>query len=349
VAIVNNKNSAEIKINNPFLIKSPENKIIYSASHLGKTNIIATGNEIIIGHLPPFSYKIIRIIPKEQEGIYINGRQYRGDISIINKDSRLIIVNNVNLEDYLKGVLCFEISSSWPAEAIKAHAVVSRSFALYQISINKNKDFDVTSDVFSQVYVGKTTEKWKINRLVDETKGYVLFYENKVLAGFFHACCGGHTEDASNLWNINLLPLKGVVCPYCKGTKHYWWKRRISLKYIEQKLKKIIPHISKIVDIIAGERNSSSRIKTLTLVCENGDEITLNAKDFRQAIGPDLVRSTNFEVTVEEDTAIFEGLGWGHGVGMCQWGANYMAKAKADYKKILKFYFPGSSLIQYYK
>jgi stage II sporulation protein D len=179
---------------------------------------------------------------------------------------------------------------------------------------------------------------------VDKTKSVVLIYQNKVFPSFFHATCAGHTEDASLLWDIDILPLKGVPCSFCRESPHFKWHSVLSLNKIEEKLAPLgYSECRNIKDIVVLERDNSGRIKNLSITTDKKD-ITLSAKDFRSALGPNIIRSTNFQVSITNHDAVFEGFGWGHGVGLCQWGAYFMARRKYKYEEILRYYYPGSEI-----
>jgi stage II sporulation protein D len=237
--------------------------------------------------------------------------------------------------------LYHEASHYWPDEVLKAQAIICRTYALYQTQENKSKDYDVTSDIYSQVYGGRTSERYRLNRAVQQTTGLVLTYKGNLFPAFYHACCGGHTEDATVVWNLDLPPLKGLVCPFCKDSPHFNWHNILALDEISAKLRKaLLGSGAKIKDIQIVGRNNSGRVAAIKLIyAANSAEIL--AKDFRNIIGPNLIKSTNFSVSVEDGQAIFEGLGWGHGVGFCQWGGYFMAKNGSSYEQILKYYYPG--------
>jgi stage II sporulation protein D len=286
----------------------------------------------------------IKIVPHQDASIYINRRIFRGQIDIIReRNMRLLVVNHVNVEDYLKGVLYHEISHKWPIEAIKAQAVASRTFALYKAKINAKRDYDLTSDMYSQMYGGRTSEKYRTSRGVDATRGEILTYKDKLFPAYFHATCAGHTEDVSVLWNEDLVPLKGVKCDFCKKSKHYHWSRRLDLGDMEDTLRKNGYDIDNIKDIIILTRDRSGRILDINIKGQRVNAI-ISAKDFRQIFGPKLIRSTNFTVRVSGNSAYFNGFGWGHGVGMCQWGAYFMARQGYGYKEILQYYYPGAKI-----
>ena len=169
-------------------------------------------------------------------------------------------------------------------------------------------------------------------------------YKEKILPAYFHATCGGRTQNASRVWNTNLPPLKGRKCGYCRKSPHFNWTRKIPLASIQKKLNKNGYKIKDIRNIKTSSRDASGRLKTVNIIDSLGTE-KIPANKFRLAIGPNAIRSTDFKVRVKGDVAIFKGQGWGHGVGMCQWGAYYMAKHRFKAENILKFYYPGSRIM----
>lgn len=292
------------------------------------------------------SFTTSRLLIKaaSSQPIVINGRFFNGDINLIKKDNgSLLVINRIDLEDYVKGILYHESSHYWPLEALQAQAVVSRTYALYQMQENKLKDFDATSDIYSQVYGGKTSERFRTNEAVDNTRGQVITYDNKIIPAYFHATCGGHTEDASLLWNIDIPALKGVICVFCKDSPHFKWHHTLSLGEIEKKLSDGGYNIKNIQAINILGKDKSGRITDLNIMALEKN-IKISAKDFRNIIGPNLIRSTNFQLNLVDHDAVFQGLGWGHGVGLCQWGAYFMAKQGYSYKNILKYYYPGTNV-----
>jgi stage II sporulation protein D len=211
------------------------------------------------------------------------------------------------------------------------------------MEVNQRKDFDVTSDIYSQVYGGKTSERYRTTQAVEATQGKILIYQGKVFPAYYHATCAGHTEDASLLWNINLPPLKGVVCNFCKDSPHYSWHFDISKNKLIEKLSPAGFKIDSIEDAVILGRDISGRVTKLK-ISGNKKNIEISAKDLRNILGPNLLRSTNFNVSVVGNDLVFQGLGWGHGVGLCQWGAYFMAKQGAKFAEILKYYYPGAEI-----
>lgn len=294
-----------------------------------------------------FLTKRLALEPNRDASITVNKRRFRGHVTLLaSPDQKLNVINVVDLEQYIKGVLYHEISHKWPIEAIKAQAVAARSYAVYAMEQNKARDFDVTNDIYSQVYGGKNSERYRTGIAVDETKGEVLTFNDKILPAFFHATCGGLTESASEVWNLDLPPLQGELCPYCKKSPHMHWKRNFRLKDIQNKLNAQGYQIGLIRSIDIIQRNASDRIKLLRITSRDDQSITISGKDFRNIIGPNDIRSNSYEIVMRGYYADFYGRGWGHGVGLCQWGALGMAQLHFDYKAILRHYYPGTRLDQ---
>lgn len=343
VAIIQEVQSLSLKIKGFYEIRDAEKKkVLYWGRNLKTTVTVYNSGVLIAGK--NFIQGELIILATGPDIIFINGRAFRGKIYFIrNAKDKLLVVNYIGLEEYIKGVLYHEASHFWPMEALKAQAVASRTYAVYQKQENKNKDFDVTSDIYSQVYGGKTSERFRTNKAVDETEGQILTFKGKVFSAYFHATCAGYTEDASLLWNVNISPLKGVVCLFCKYSPHFKWHYVSGLKEIEDKLNNAGYGVYGIQDIRPQGQNRSGRIRDLRIVSQT-KEIKISAKEFRSLIGPNLIRSTRFGVKVFNSDAVFEGYGWGHGVGLCQWGAYFMAKQGFNYKQILTYYYPQSDV-----
>jgi stage II sporulation protein D len=282
---------------------------------------------------------------------YLNKRPLRGRL-IIKKDnnSKFLLINYLDLESYVRGVLFNEVSHRWPMEALKAQAIVTRTYALYHMLMNKDKEYDLTCDMYAQVYGGINSERYRTNKAVNLTRGLILTYRGDIFPTYFHATCGGMTEDAHELWNIDILPLKGVICPFCKKSPHFRWQRSFKVSEILEKLNTFGYKLERLDSIQIIERDKSDRIRRLKLIVigdkenDKSDQITISGKDFRQLVGPNQIRSTNFDVEFKNGRVNFSGFGWGHGVGLCQWGAYFMSRKKYKCEAILQFYYPGSKI-----
>jgi stage II sporulation protein D len=343
VAIIQDSASLNLKVNSFYeVLDSKTNKVLYKGKGL-RTTVTAFKGGIVLGRIN-FNADKVLIKANDPEAIVINGRRFRGMFEFIKKNNlHLLVINHIELEDYIKGVLYNEASHYWPQEALKALAVACRTFALNRTQENKSRDFDVTSDIYSQVYGGKSSERYRTNKAVEKTQGLVLTYNGKIFPAYYHATCAGKTEDASILWNIDIAPLKGVNCGFCSDSPHYKWHAVLSSDEIREKLGNNGHNIKNIKDIVILARDTSGRVANLKIVSDE-KEIEISAKDLRIMLGPNIIRSTNFTAHVVNNDVVFEGLGWGHGVGMCQWGAYFMAKQGKGFEEILKYYYPGSNV-----
>jgi len=343
VAIIQQTTSLNIKIRGPYkIIDAKSSKFLYKGDSLNSTISTSRDGIFIAGKV--FTTGSIIITADNNAPVFINSRRFKGNIKLVqNPNSTLTVINEIDLEDYVKGILYHEASHYWPYEALKAQAVASRTYALYQIQESGLREYDVTSDVYSQVYGGSASERYRTNKAVDETRAEVLKYQGKVFPAYFHATCGGHTENASVLWNIDIPPLRGVVCGFCKDSPHFYWHTVLTLKDLQDKLTDSGYNIKDIEDIVILDRDNSGRVINLMLKSAL-DKITISAKDLRNIIGPDVIRSTNFSLDIVNHDVVFKGVGWGHGVGLCQWGAYFMAKQGYNYKQILMYYYPGADI-----
>ena len=180
-------------------------------------------------------------------------------------DNHITVVNDINVEDYIKGVLYHEVSHHWPMEALKAQAVAARTYALYSIN-PAGKPYDVTNDIYSQVYGGRDSERYRTDLAVDYTRGQVLTYNDKIIPAYFHATCGGMTEDAQELWNLpDIPPLRGVPCGFCANSPHFHWKKNFRLKDIQDALNLHGYKVGTIKDISIVDRDRSERIEHLKI------------------------------------------------------------------------------------
>ncbi|MFH1553002.1 MAG: SpoIID/LytB domain-containing protein [Candidatus Omnitrophota bacterium] len=307
------------------------------------TEVLSVASGIKLGN-ETFAARAIRVSSSGGGLVDLNGTLYRGEMDIIKTDKGFDAVNRVGLEDYLKGVVPREVSHLWPFEVIKAQAIASRSFAAYEAMRRKNKEYDLTADTFSQVYGGQSSERWRTTRAVEDTEGKVLEYKGKVFPAYFHSCCGGHTQDISRVWNEDLPPLKGIKCSWCRWSPHFRWQARVPTRTILENLNKDGYQITNINDIREGQRDDSGRLEYLSIKSSNKwFEITTG--DFRNAISKKILKSANFRVKKYPFFYLFSGYGWGHGVGMCQWGAFGLGLRRWSAGRILRQYYPGTEIV----
>jgi stage II sporulation protein D len=274
----------------------------------------------------------------------VNGLPYRG-VLILRRtgNGRLMVINRLPLEEYLVGALTSEVSAGWPLESLKAHAVVSRTMTAHRIWIRKDQEFDMTADTSTHLYHGVAAEKARTRQAVEETRGQVLAYGGELFSATFHANCGGHTEDVAEIWNTKqrIPPLEGVEDPHCRNLKHYRWRAAIPDGEFLARLGAEAVKVGALREVTVTEFNRSGRVRAIRLFGNQGT-MTLTGRRFRELLGADRLRSLNFNISISPRKVTFAGFGWGHGVGLCQWGAYGMARQGRAMEEILSFYFPQS-------
>lgn len=288
------------------------------------------------------SYSSLKIESKEPS-IKVNGKRYRGKIDIVKDNSTLILINELKLEDYLVGLINQEISSKWPMESVKAQAVVARTYALYQKKNRKYPTYDLESTVTSQVYSGVDSEDELARQAVKETEGEAAYYNGEMIQALYHSSCGGKTEDALEVWGKEIPYLKSIKDPHCTEAPNYFWQYVIDLNVLRDRLRRFNTGIGKIESVSILKRSSSGRVTRISIRHSKGSFV-LEGKDFREALGFENLRSTDFTIKIKGDSVYLAGSGGGHGVGMCQWGAKGMAEEGKSYKDILEWYYPGVTI-----
>ena len=348
VLVAEERPSIHVTVKGKYVIRVlPSGKIAKNGKGLQAAPLTPTPRGLRLG-TEEWTAEGLMIEPDSDRDLYLDHSRFRGNASVFKAKSGLLYaVNRLDIEKYLYGVLHHEVAPWWPMEALKAQAVAARTYALYQAQISKAAPYDLKSSTSSQVYGGSTTERYRTRKAVDRTVGQVLAYEGKPFPAYFHATCAGITAGAKELWNIDLPPIAGgVKCNYCRISPHYYWQAKVPLSSIEDDLRRVSRPVGRILKIEPVTRTSSDRVGSLKITGTEGEAVVA-AKDFRVWVGGELMKSTNFTVEIKEDVAEFRGKGWGHGVGLCQWGTLSQALLGRSYKEILSFYYPSSSILDY--
>lgn len=310
---VNNTNNKELEIN------FDGNKINVQGKNFKLQNFPQNGALLIASDSPIYVDKI--------------KRNYGGSISFRVNNKKLDVVNRINIDEYLKGVLPKEMSPEFPMESLKAQALCSRSFAINNYNKFIKKGYNLDDTTSSQVYYGKDVEEKSTNNAVDSTLGQVIKYKGQVAETIFCASSGGFTVSSSEAWGGNSVPyLISKEDPY---STHPW---KYQLK--DSDLKKL--NLADILDVKVNYKDSN-RVNEIIFSTSKGD-VKVKANDFRKKIGNTIVKSTLFDVNVNNNKVTVNGKGYGHGVGMSQYGAVEMAKKGNNYKDIIDFYFPGTNI-----
>jgi stage II sporulation protein D len=276
--------------------------------------------------------------------IFANSKPYQGYLKLIKSRNKINVVNVLTVEDYIKGVLPKEVGSNWRIEALKAQAVISRTYTLANLHKHSDQGFDMCSTTHCQVYGGLDGETHSTNQAVKETQKEVLTYEGTFAQTVFHANCGGHTDDPKYIWNWKETPpyLRGVKCGYCYDAPHTKWEQEMDASFISNKLTN--DKIGRIKKIKVKGKTSSGAAKELEIIHSKGKTI-LNAYKFRLAVDAWKIKSHVFDsIKINGGKIYFKGKGWGHKVGLCQWGSKGMAEKGKTYRKILEHFYPGTKI-----
>lgn len=303
------------------------------------------------------------------------GKGYRGGLTLRANNGKMMVINSVPLEDYLYGVVPQEVVPSWPAAALEAQAVAARTYALHTMEENKGKLYDVSTTTDHQVYNGVSGETQATTNAVNKTKGMVMLYNQRPINALFHSDGGGYTEDSVNVWGSDVPYLKGVK-DFSTGTSTSNWTVTTSRQALESKLNAASKGVGKLKSIQltplgkpgqqTSDRGVSGRIKSATFIGTSG-KTTVDGDSLRSILG---LKSTLFDFYVNHnpttgtgkayhnftgnnDTVYIKGHGWGHGLGMSQWGAAEMAKRATPgdtnyYQTILRHYYSGITLKKMY-
>jgi len=266
-----------------------------------------------------------------------------GLVHLVRKGKGFLIINQADLEEYVKGVVPSEVISSWHPEMLKAQAVAARTDALYQQMLSAARDYDVVATVQDQVYKGKNGVDAAVSRAVDETRGLVLTYQNAPIYAAFSSTAAGLTEDAVNVWSKDYPYLKGVECPFDLESPYYHWTASFRLEKLEQSLRQQGFELGTITTIEPFAFSRGGRVAKLRVI-HTGGELVLRGEDLRKAVGYTIVPSTQFTIDQVGLDIVLSGYGAGHAVGMCQWGAKELAELGYSFFTILAYYYPGTDL-----
>lgn len=282
--------------------------------------------------------------------IRVGSRRYRGKIHVQQRNSLLEIVNELPLEEYLWGVIKPEISPKWPRASILAFTIAARTYAFKKLMDPSSKatGYHISSEQDDQVYRGVEGEDSYARRLVNETRGRVLTYLGETIESSYHACCGGYTASSKDVWGGKDRPyLVAKRDNFCKKSPYFDWDFKIEATVLRERLKKRELILGRIYRIKLLEFDEGRRVKRLQIEHQGG-KTEFTGKEFRQAVGGGDLKSTLFTVKRHHRYFVFEGKGWGHGVGLCQEGAKAMGEQGYTYKDILEFYYSGAIIENVY-
>jgi stage II sporulation protein D len=302
----------------------------------------------------------------------LNGKYYRGVADILRDSAGLTVVNRLGIEAYLLGVVSAEMGRRSFAEqsALEAQAVVSRTYAIRNLGRWRARGFDLTAGVSDQVYGGANSETPEGRAAVRDTRGRVLTYNGAPIEAFYYSTCGGRTADGFEVFRGAARPyLRSVAdraengTDYCSISPRYRWHEEWTDATLRATLERNLPQVAsvrrpavrEVRDIRVSRRTPSGRVDELAIAL-GGPEVRITGLAIRQVLRPasgELLRSNVFTLSAtgagERVTHLAaEGMGAGHGVGFCQWGAVGRARVGQGYEQILAAYYPGTRVMRRY-
>ncbi|TAK09079.1 MAG: SpoIID/LytB domain-containing protein [Candidatus Manganitrophaceae bacterium] len=343
VALVENAAQVLVTSSEGFFIKTPSGERL--SDHPVTSAEIRIQKGLVVNRKETLEKELL-FLPRRGGKIAVNRQIFDGVISIKKRPEGLLVVNEIDIERYLQGVVPAEMPPDWEMEALKVQAVISRTYALYQRESRRGKEYDLVNSVLGQVYQGDSIKDSRASLAIAQTRGQVLTYEGGLALTFFHSTSAGPTEDASERWNISLPYLKGVSCPLDRDSPYHEWKRTISLDALESALGKMGYPVGAIATLAPLQWSRAGRLLTVRILYSGG-ELIVKAEDLRKALGYKILPSTHFTIDSFGREVQIRGMGYGHGVGLCQWGAKVMAESGLNFDEILLYYYPGVTLQSY--
>lgn len=355
--------SIRLSIGGAYRILSAEGaNILYEGDRLVAETVMPFDGGILIGPTRKILHDTIRIAPYGGATMTVGDRTYGGSILVYRKGSQISLVNAVDLELYLAGVIPREMSLTEPPEALKAQITAARTYALYEMKdrvvTRPAALHDLYDDQRSQVYEGICDDVDYARRLVRETRGDVITFNQSLVRAYYSSTCGGHTEPA---WQVldrglpRIAPLGGRECGKCGASKYFRWEVALPKRELIEKLfpgRSDVKTIDAIRVVSAGPGGHAFTVgikipnepKEIVVDANEGFRYKIN----RGAEGKKILRSTLFKVVPDGGDFRFVGNGFGHAVGMCQVGAYQLAREGLAADDILLYYYPGASIKKLY-
>lgn len=269
--------------------------------------------------------------------------QVSGVVRLVRRGKGLLVINQVDLEEYVKGVVPAEVNTAWHLEMLKVQAVAARTYALYQQMLSASRDYDVAASIQDQVYRGRQGLDARVAQAVESTRGLVITHEGAPIYAAFSSTAAGITEDAVIVWSKDLPYLKGVECPFDLESPYYQWKASFKLDQLEKNLRQQGFEVGTIATLTPLAHSRAGRVATLRILHSKG-ELILRGEELRRAVGYTVVPSTQFMIESFGQEVVLAGYGAGHAVGLCQWGAKELAELGYSFSSILRYYYPGTEL-----
>lgn len=343
VAILEGVPQVEVASTQEMRVSDPQTgRVHFTVPNGGGLRIVPSGRGLEVGHRR-MAQSAVQLQAEGRESLRIGGREYVGQIEIWASGDGLLVINDLSMEEYVAGSMKAEASAQWPLETLKAQAVVTRTYTAYQRSRNAGRPYHLGASSLWQNFAGRVEAGSPIWRAVRETPGEVLTWEGSLFSAFYHTDSGGWTESAQMVFSGEWPPIPGVRDENSLEGPYASWSFIMPAKELQAVLLHAGVPVGEIRAIDILDRTPSLRVQRLLIRHSLGTTV-LKGTDFRRMLGYDMLKSTLFGVKVAGELVLFEGRGWGHGVGFSQWGAKTMGERGNGYREILAFYYPGATL-----
>ncbi len=359
VLLRSNDGASSIRVTGPYRVVPPEDwRILAQGESLDTSEVTATEDGIQIGGRS-FPLRKILVEPIESGSLWHNTRRYRGKLLLIRRDGKRVdAINVVRLEDYLASVINGEMPDTFPLAAREAQIIAARTYTLYQMkTFGPGRDYDVFSSARSQMYRGveyldqqgqaMLAETAGSRKLAGDTQGVVLLYQDRIFCAYYSAVCGGHSLDGRTVFRDATPPLLGVLCEDCSDAMNYRWEKTVDRDEFQENLADYLRAQGedlgrlKLVEV---DEATPGTMSSVTITGEQGS-LDISTETLRRAVLADKsLPSAMFSLEVETDSIRIHGRGWGHGVGLCQWGARHQAELGHSVAEILRHYYPNTTL-----
>ncbi len=347
--------SLQIEVRGPYSIRlAGASREMGTGAALASATVTATPTGLKIGN-SIFNTTRLEIVPRQDPAVRVNDHLYRGTMRLFRrKDGLVSAVNVLPLEEYLASVVDSEMPAAFPVVARQAQAIVSRTYALYQMArADRAAVYDLFSSQRSQKYLGVeyTTgagrrlagESESSRRAVAETRGIVCTHRGQLFCTYYSAVCGGATTNGSELFSDAAPTLKAVPCEWCRDSEYYRWSSSLDRPEFVKQMQSLgtLSGLSSIQQTAGPGGGSISRFR----LTDGKKSLDVTGVELRERFPTATLRSPHFTLTLEKEQVRAEGRGHGHGVGFCQWGARGQGLNGKTAHEIVRHYYPGAELV----
>jgi len=329
--------------NAPFTISSASGFQVRQIAELrGKKKVTITpyrGGGAKFGRI---RYKGKSVVIRSKSTLWIRraghkAHKYAGTLEIVPHKKGVYLINHIRTESYLEGVLGAEIKTTWPMAAVKAQAVIARTYALYRRFERKRSLWHLRASTGDQVYLGLEVSGPRARFAIEGTRGVVVSYQGRLAKTFYHANCGGMTEDPGMVWSYSFPYYQVTEVPFGTEDPKYEWEVRLDRRQLEGIARKLGLRRQRLQGLEVSQRTNSGRAHKINFLGRKQQSVRAN--EFRRVVGYTKIKSLMFEITETDRGVLISGQGSGHGVGLCQWAAKEMGDQGYSYQEILHFFY----------